>query len=37
MTEEEALGLSLVFILATVLAYCRGYTSGYAAGTIDRR
>ena len=36
MTEEEALGLSLVFIVATVLAYLKGYSSGYAAGTIER-
>jgi len=37
MTDEEALGLSLVFLISTVLAYCRGYSSGYDAATIDRR
>jgi hypothetical protein len=37
MSEEEALGLSVVFLIATVLAYLKGYSSGYAAGTIDRR
>lgn len=36
MTEEEALGLSLVFIVATVLAYLKGYSSGYSAATIER-
>lgn len=37
MSEEEALGLSLVFIVATVLAYLKGYSSGYAAANLERR
>jgi len=37
MSEEEALCWSVIFIIATVLAYCRGYASGYDAATIDRR
>jgi len=37
MTEEEALGVTAIFLISTVVAYCRGYSSGYAAATIERR
>jgi hypothetical protein len=37
MSEEEALAWSVVFLISTVLAYCKGYNSGYDAGTMRSR
>ncbi len=37
MSEEEVFAWSIVMLISTVLAYCRGYNSGYSAGTINRR
>jgi len=37
MSDEEVFAWSIVMLISTVVAYCRGYSSGYSAATIERR
>lgn len=37
MSDEEVFAWSIVMLISTVIAYCRGYNSGYDAATINRR
>jgi hypothetical protein len=37
MSDEEIFAWSIVMLISTVLAYCRGYNSGFDAGMMNRR